>query len=73
MNDHLFYLSDVLFFFVGYDNYYSLTEYSEDGEVQDYEVHDDKGKYFVRPPKTEWEKLCEERQNQEAGSDGLPF
>ena len=73
VNDHLFYLSDVLFFFVGYDNCYYLTEYIENGEVQSYSVYDEDGKYFVRPPKTEWEKLCEARQNQEAGSDGFPF
>ena len=37
---------ELLSFFVGYDNFYSLTEYYEDGEVLDCELHDDEGKYF---------------------------
>lgn len=39
-------VENLLCFFVGYDNFYSLTEYYEDGEVQDCELHDDEGKYF---------------------------
>ena len=47
-------VAELLSFFVGYDNFYSLTEYYEDGEVQDCELHDDEGRYFVCPPKSEW-------------------
>ncbi|MBO7263218.1 MAG: WG repeat-containing protein [Alistipes sp.] len=39
-------VAEVLSFFVGYDHFYSLTEYYEDGEVLDCELHDDEGKYF---------------------------
>jgi hypothetical protein len=38
-----------LCFFVGYDNFYFRTEYSEDGEVQDYDTNDDEGRYFIDP------------------------
>ena len=47
-------VAELLSFFVGYDNFYSLTEYYEDGEVQDCELHDDEGRYFVCLPKSEW-------------------
>ena len=40
-------VAELLCFFVGYDNFYSLTEYYEDGEVQDCELHDDEGRYFT--------------------------
>jgi hypothetical protein len=42
-------VAELLCFFVGYDNFYSLTEYYEDGEVQDCELHDDEGRYFTDP------------------------
>ena len=42
-------VAELLSFFVGYDNFYSLTEYYEDGEVQDYELHDEEGRYFTDP------------------------
>ena len=45
-------VADLLCFFVGCDNFYFLHEYSEDGEVQDYETNDDEGKYFTVPSKT---------------------
>ena len=48
-------VAELLCFFVGYDNFYFLTEYSEDGVVQDYDTNDDEGRYFVRPPKSEYE------------------
>ena len=43
---------ELLSFFVGYDNFYSLTEYYEDGEVLDCELHDDDGKYFTDTTQT---------------------
>ena len=42
-------VEELLCFFVGCDNFYFLTEYSEDGKVQDYETNDDEGKYFTVP------------------------
>ncbi len=48
-------VAELLCFFVGCDNFYFRTEYSEDGVVQGYDTNDDEGRYFVRPPKTEYE------------------
>jgi hypothetical protein len=48
-------VADLLSFFVGYDNFYYLLEYYEDGEVLDCELHDEEGRYFIRPPRTEYE------------------
>ena len=45
-------VAELLCFFVGYDNFYFLTEYYEDGEVQDCDTNDDEGKYFTVPSKT---------------------
>ena len=42
-------VEELLCFFVGYDNFYSLTEYYEDGVVQGYDTNDDEGKYFTDP------------------------
>ena len=42
-------VAELLCFFVGYDNFYSLTEYYEDGEVLDCELHDEEGRYFTDP------------------------
>ena len=42
-------VAELLSFFVGYDNFYSLTEYYEDGEVLDCELHDEEGRYFTDP------------------------
>ena len=50
-------VAELLSFFVGYDNFYSLTEYYEDGEVQDCELHDDEGKYFYNKKNTNHENL----------------
>ena len=50
-------VAELLCFFVGYDNFYSLTEYYEDGEVQDCELHDDEGKYFYNKKNTNHENL----------------
>lgn len=45
-------VAELLCFFVGCDNFYFLTEYSEDGVVQGYDTNDDEGKYFTVPSKT---------------------
>lgn len=45
-------VAELLCFFVGYDNFYFLTEYYEDGEVQDCELHDDEGRYFTDTTQT---------------------
>ena len=50
-------VAELLCFFVGYDNFYSLTEYYEDGEVRDCELHDDEGKYFYNKNNTNYENL----------------
>ena len=50
-------VAELLCFFVGYDNFYSLTEYYEDGKVQDCELHDDEGKYFNNKKNTNYENL----------------
>ena len=42
-------VADLLSFFVGYDNFYYLLEYYEDGEVLDCELHDEEGRYFTDP------------------------
>ena len=42
-------VAELLCFFVGYDNFYSLTEYYEDGEVLDCELHDEECRYFTDP------------------------
>ena len=45
-------VAELLCFFMGCDNIYFLTEYSEDGVVQGYDTNDDEGKYFTVPSKT---------------------
>lgn len=45
-------VAELLDFFVGACNFYYLTEYGEDGKVQDYETNDDEGKYFTVPSRT---------------------
>ena len=65
------YMAEILYFFAGRDHLYSMSEYLEDGEVKSYTVEDEEGKYFVRPPKTQWELQMEEMQNQR--SEDLPF
>lgn len=65
------YIAEILYFFADRDHIYAMSEYLEDGEVQSYSVEDEEGKYFVRPPKTQWELQMEEMQNQR--SKDLPF
>lgn len=65
------YIAEILYFFVDREHIYAMSEYFEDGEVQSYSVEDEEGKYFVRPPKTQWELQMEEMQNQR--SKDLPF
>lgn len=64
-------VEDLLCFFVGYDNFYSLTEYGEDGVVYAYDIFDDEGKFFVRPPQTEWEREMEAAMDK--ASCEMPF
>ena len=66
------YLAEILYFFADRDNIYSMSEHLEDGVVQSYSVDDIDGKYFVRPPKTEWE-LQQERRFESGEDDNLPF
>ena len=68
-------VADLLCFFVGYDNFYFLLEYGEGGVVQGYDTNDDEGKYFVRPPMTEYELQQEEKLTKRADEDGgdMPF
>lgn len=67
------YLPEILYFFADREHVFSLSEYLVDGVVQSYDVDDRDGKYFVRPPKTEWELEMEERQNMPIDDDNLPF
>ena len=68
------YIEDILCFFADRDNIYSLSEYIRNGVTQSYDVNDAEGKYFVRPPMTEWELQMEERRMQrEAQTEDLPF
>jgi hypothetical protein len=50
-------VAELLCFFVGWNNFYFLTEYYEDGEVLDCELHDDEGKYFYNKKNTNYENL----------------
>ena len=68
-------VEELLTFFVGCDNFYFLTEYIEDGVVQGYDTNDDEGRYFIRPPKTEYELEQGEKLTKrvdEVGGD-IPF
>lgn len=67
------YVAEVLFFFADLLNIYSMSEYIEDGVTQSYDVCDSDGKYFVRPPMTEWELRMEEKMNACTDLDDLPF
>ena len=64
-------MSEVLCFFVGAGNIYYLSEYGEDGVVKTYDICDQEGKYFVRPPQTEWEREMESAISQEIND--IPF
>ena len=65
------YIEEVLCFFADRDNIYSLSEYIENGVTKSYDVNDAEGKYFVRPPMTEWEVQMEQRRR--AQTEDLPF
>ena len=69
------YVGDILYFFVDRDHIFCLSEHIQDGVVQSYTVEDPEGKYFVRPPMTEWELQQEEKLNQRRNglTDDLPF
>ena len=69
------YITELLDFLICYDSYYSMWERSNDGAPMFYEVKDDEGKYFVRPPKTEYELAKEEEiRNSRANKDeDMPF
>ena len=71
----LSFIAEILYFFADRKSIYSISEYLDNGVVQSYVVDDCEGKYFVRPPKTEWELQIEELQNQRSTSreDDLPF
>ena len=64
----------LLDFLIAYDDYYLMRERSENGTPIYYDVRDEEGKYFVRPPKTEHELQQEEKRTQRhANSYDLPF
>ena len=65
------FIEEILYFFANRDNIYSLSEYIENGVAKSYEVNDAEGKYFVRPPMTEWEVQIEQRRR--AQTEDLPF
>ena len=68
------FIEEILYFFVDRDNIYSLSENIRNGVTQSYDVNDAEGKYFVRPPKTEWELQMEERWNKRRSqTEDLPF
>ena len=66
------YLAEILYFFADRDNIFSMSEHLEDGVVLYYSVDDNDGKYFVRPPKTQWE-LEQEKRFERSEDDDLPF
>ena len=49
------YMLELLCFVIGHMNFYASREYVVDGVTTPVLVNDDEGKYFVRPPKTQWE------------------
>jgi hypothetical protein len=69
---HISYLAEILYFFADRENVFSMSEYMEDGVVLSYTVDDIDGKYFVRPPKTQWE-LEQEKRFERGEDDDLPF
>lgn len=66
------YISELLDFLIRYDSYYSMWERRNDGVPIFYEVRDDEGKYFVRPPKTKYELQQEAEKLRSQGKD-MPF
>ena len=69
------FIDELLLFLVPVDSIYALSERCEDGVPLSYSVKDDEGKYFVRPPKTEYElqQEAEARKFKEDTIDDLPF
>lgn len=69
-----FIINELLFFLVPHDNIYILSERCNDGVPWSYSIKDDEGKYFVRPPKTEYELQQEaEARRFEGDTTDLPF
>lgn len=66
------YITELLDFLIGYDSYYSMWERRDDGVPSFYEVRDDEDKYFVRPPKTEYE-LQQEAEKLKSHGEDMPF
>ena len=66
------FLADILYFFAEREHLFSMYEHIEGGVVLFYSVDDIEGKYFVRPPKTEWE-LQQEKMIESGEDDNLPF
>ena len=65
---------ELLGFVIDYNTFYWMEECGEDGVTHYYYVYDDEGKYFVRPPKTEYELQEEaESEKQQTNVDNLPF
>jgi hypothetical protein len=67
------FMAEILYFFASKDNVFSMTEHIVDDVVQSYDVYDSEGKYFVRPPKTEWELQSEQQRTKRGTDDDLPF
>lgn len=69
------YVTELLRFLIHYDGFYYMEEVSDDDGIPlCYEVRDREGKYFVRPPKTEYELQQEARAIECAKkSEDMPF
>ena len=64
----------LLDFLIAYDYYYLIRERSENGAPIYYDVRDEEGKYFIRPPKTEHELQEEAEQVARAKkANDMPF
>ena len=64
----------LLDFLIAYDDYYLIREHSENGTPIYYDVRDEEGKYFARPPKTEYEIQEEAKQVARAKkANDMPF
>ena len=73
------YVTELLYFLIHYDGFYYMEEVRDrEGIPLCYEVRDREGKYFVRPPKTEYElqeELREEARKIERAknNEDMPF
>ena len=68
------FIDELLLFLVPHDSIYALSERCKDGVPWSYSIKDDEGKYFVRPPKTEYELQQEaEAKKFEEDTIDLPF